>query len=150
MYRWRRTSRNHRDSCILCQGRVHSIQLGHLQLYWTPYRVHIQAGHPVIHSVELPISREADDEIEMCLWGGLLLHSLGHIEPSLWTLFSSWTLLPTSHSGYPLMTQTFVDFLNIFRSLSCSDWQISITTSLWWQIGRGRSLVQQLPLFSVF
>ena len=26
MYRWKRTSRNHRDSCILCQGRVHSIQ----------------------------------------------------------------------------------------------------------------------------
>jgi len=59
----------------------------------------------VTHSVELPISHKADGEIEMYLWGGFLPHPRGHMEPSLWTLFSSWTLLPTSHSGYPSMTQ---------------------------------------------
>ena len=52
-----------------------------------------------------------------------LNHSLGHTEPSSSTPISSWGPLPSRHSGYPTATRALVDFLIIFRSVSCNHWQ---------------------------
>ena len=81
--RWRCTSRNYRDNCILCQGEMHSTSMPNLASC-----PHSSRATSLLSLIEIPISREVDGEIEMYLRGGFenILEQQGFPQ-----LLSSWS-----------------------------------------------------------
>ena len=106
--RWRRTSRNYWDNCIICQGRVHPIPLGHLQPRRASHRIHIQAGrHCLCNSfywtAYLSRGRRWDRTVPS---GWIQEHSWKTEFPAISVIMANWQryLVPCRGSGWPFCT----------------------------------------------